>query len=142
VQLLAAMAALLGLPHSEAELILVTERPLVAISAGSVTVGRVQLAQDRGAVRAVSAAAGAAAAGAVSSSFAVTGHAARVLQSVAAAVQLAEPLLLVGEAGTGKTTLVQMLADKVGGRCAAACLWSGSSNCSLVLDSGHMNTML
>ena len=48
-----------------------------------------------------------------SSSFAQTGHAMRLLQSVAVAVQQQEPALLVGETGTGKTTLVQRLANQV-----------------------------
>ena len=48
-----------------------------------------------------------------SSSFAQTGHAMRLLQSVAVAAQQQEPALLVGETGTGKTTLVQRLADQV-----------------------------
>ena len=38
------------------------------------------------------------------------------MERVAAAVSLAEPVLLVGETGTGKTTLVQQIAKQVGGR--------------------------
>lgn len=45
--------------------------------------------------------------------FAETAHATRLLEAAAAAVALAEPLLLVGEAGTGKTALLQHLAGKV-----------------------------
>lgn len=45
--------------------------------------------------------------------FAQTGHAMRTLESVAAAVQQAEPLLLVGETGTGKTAVLQNLAKQV-----------------------------
>ena len=48
------------------------------------------------------------------SSFAQTGHAMRLLEGVAVALQQQEPALLVGETGTGKTTLVQRLADQVG----------------------------
>lgn len=43
--------------------------------------------------------------------FARTGHALRLLEQIAVAVRLAEPVLLVGETGTGKTTAVQQLAD-------------------------------
>ena len=37
----------------------------------------------------------------------------RLLEKVAVALRLQEPALLVGETGTGKTTLVQRLADQV-----------------------------
>ena len=37
----------------------------------------------------------------------------RLLQSVAVTAQQQEPALLVGETGTGKTTLVQRLANQV-----------------------------
>lgn len=47
------------------------------------------------------------------SSFAQTGHAMRLLEGVGVALQHLEPALLVGETGTGKTTLVQRLADQV-----------------------------
>ena len=40
----------------------------------------------------------------------------RTLEAVAAAVQQAEPVLLVGETGTGKTSAVQFLADRLGAR--------------------------
>ena len=46
-----------------------------------------------------------------SSPFAKTRHVLRVLESVAVAVRQAEPCLLIGETGTGKTTIVQRLAD-------------------------------
>ena len=45
------------------------------------------------------------------SPFATTSHILRILESVAVAVAQAEPCLLVGETGTGKTTIVQRLAD-------------------------------
>ena len=48
--------------------------------------------------------------------FAVTDHVTRVLESIAATVNQAEPCLLVGETGTGKTTMVQRLADALGHR--------------------------
>ncbi|KAI8371327.1 P-loop containing nucleoside triphosphate hydrolase protein [Radiomyces spectabilis] len=43
--------------------------------------------------------------------FAKTGHALRLLEKIAVSVHLNEPVLLVGETGTGKTTVVQHLAD-------------------------------
>ena len=50
------------------------------------------------------------------SPFAATNHVLRILESVAVAVRQAEPCLLVGETGTGKTTIVQRLADTLGQR--------------------------
>jgi len=45
--------------------------------------------------------------------FAATGHAMRSMEAVAVAASQQEPVLLVGETGTGKTTLVQHLAEQV-----------------------------
>ena len=46
--------------------------------------------------------------------FANTSHAKRLLEQVGVAVKMAEPVLLVGETGIGKTTVVQQLADTLG----------------------------
>ncbi|OAA32899.1 Midasin [Moelleriella libera RCEF 2490] len=46
--------------------------------------------------------------------FASTAHAKRLLEQIAVAVKLKEPVLLVGETGIGKTTVVQQLADSLG----------------------------
>ena len=46
--------------------------------------------------------------------FVQTKHALRSCESIAAAVRMREPCLLVGETGTGKTTLVQELANFLG----------------------------
>ena len=46
--------------------------------------------------------------------FAQTNHSLRILESVASAVKFKTPCLLVGETGTGKTTIVQELADATG----------------------------
>ncbi|RAL64223.1 hypothetical protein DID88_002115 [Monilinia fructigena] len=46
--------------------------------------------------------------------FANTTHAKRLLEQVGVAVQMSEPVLLVGETGIGKTTVVQQLADSLG----------------------------
>lgn len=37
-----------------------------------------------------------------------------VMERVAACIQMVEPVLLVGETGTGKTTVVQQLAQSLG----------------------------
>ncbi|TGJ85619.1 hypothetical protein E0Z10_g3140 [Xylaria hypoxylon] len=46
--------------------------------------------------------------------FANTGHARRLIEQIAVAVKLQEPVLLVGETGIGKTAVVQQLADTLG----------------------------
>lgn len=46
--------------------------------------------------------------------FANTNHAKRLLEQVGVAVKMAEPVLLVGETGIGKTTVIQQLADTLG----------------------------
>ncbi|KAI6781079.1 Midasin [Emericellopsis cladophorae] len=46
--------------------------------------------------------------------FASTAHAKKLLEQIATAVNLSEPVLLVGETGIGKTTVVQQLADSLG----------------------------
>ena len=46
--------------------------------------------------------------------FANTTHAKRLLEQVGIAVMMSEPVLLVGETGIGKTTVVQQLADCLG----------------------------
>ncbi|PHH82763.1 hypothetical protein CDD82_4928 [Ophiocordyceps australis] len=51
--------------------------------------------------------------------FASTCHAKRLLEQIAIAVKLEEPVLLVGETGIGKTTVVQQLADSLGHKLVA-----------------------
>lgn len=51
--------------------------------------------------------------------FANTTHAKRLLEQVGVAVRMSEPVLLVGETGIGKTTVVQQLADSLGFRLTA-----------------------
>ncbi|CAK7567033.1 MAG: AAA ATPase midasin [Sporothrix epigloea] len=46
--------------------------------------------------------------------FATTANARRLLEQISVAVDLQEPLLLVGETGIGKTTVVQQLAESMG----------------------------
>ncbi|KAM0175322.1 hypothetical protein ACHAPF_005582 [Botrytis cinerea] len=46
--------------------------------------------------------------------FANTTHAKKLLEQVGVAVRMSEPVLLVGETGIGKTTVVQQLADSLG----------------------------
>ncbi|QHS74848.1 AAA family ATPase midasin [Saccharomyces paradoxus] len=45
-----------------------------------------------------------------STSFAFTNHSLRLMEQISVCMQMTEPVLLVGETGTGKTTVVQQLA--------------------------------
>lgn len=53
------------------------------------------------------------------STFAATGHAMRNMERIAVATVHNEPVLLVGETGTGKTTLVQKIAQHAGKKLVA-----------------------
>ncbi|KAG2499138.1 hypothetical protein HYH03_002721 [Edaphochlamys debaryana] len=87
-------------------------------------VGRVALpvAEEREAERDAAAAGGKGAAGSGAAgcgggsggTFARTGHAMRVMERIAAALSCNEPVLLVGETGTGKTTMLSRMASLVG----------------------------
>lgn len=46
-------------------------------------------------------------------SFARTNHSLRLMEQIGVAVQMTEPVLLVGETGTGKTTVVQQVAKQL-----------------------------
>ncbi|PNY23678.1 Midasin [Tolypocladium capitatum] len=46
--------------------------------------------------------------------FASTAHAKKLLEQIAVAVKMQEPVLLVGETGIGKTTVIQQLAQSLG----------------------------
>ncbi|KAI5058508.1 hypothetical protein GOP47_0026678 [Adiantum capillus-veneris] len=77
-------------------------KPTLQIISGAVQVGRACLSVDHPKAKMRS-----------GRPFAYTGHAMRNLERIAVCVQQREPVLLVGETGTGKTTLVQHLADQV-----------------------------
>lgn len=105
------MAALIGLPKETPQQIL-RECPSVSNQAGLLKIGRVQLNIDAAASRAALFTSIATASTKVSQ-FAMTAHARHVMESVSAAVKMSEPLLLVGESGTGKTASIQYLAEQV-----------------------------
>ena len=103
-RVLEAMAGCWGLGADAAEHTDVLHKPAMQRGSGGVAVGRAVLPAGDG----VSAADGS------DGRWAKTGHAMRILERVAAAVQMTEPVLLVGETGTGKTALVQQLARVTG----------------------------
>ncbi|OTB08493.1 hypothetical protein M426DRAFT_7806 [Hypoxylon sp. CI-4A] len=51
--------------------------------------------------------------------FASTSHSRRLLEQISMAVKLREPVLLVGETGIGKTTVIQQLAETLGHKLVA-----------------------
>ena len=48
------------------------------------------------------------------SNFALTMHALRNIERISVCIQLSEPILLVGETGTGKTSILQYIANQIG----------------------------
>lgn len=101
--LISAIARCWGVPVDTAAHFDSLHKPAVSCSGGFVTVGRVVLPRHPEASGHPG-----------TSNFALTGHASRNLERAAAAVAAGEPVLLVGETGTGKTALVQELARSVG----------------------------
>ena len=94
-RVLEAVAGCWGLGTDAAEHTDVLHKPAMQRGSGGVAVGRAVLPAGDG----VSAGDGS------DGRWAKTGHAMRILERVAAAVQMTEPVLLVGETGTGKTAL-------------------------------------
>ena len=75
------------------------ERPQVVFRNGVVQIGRVQLETNKMHL---------------AESFAPTSHSVALMEKLAAAVVMNEPVLLTGETGVGKTFIVQNLAEAVG----------------------------
>lgn len=101
-KLVQAIGSSLGVPPEKVDLYLQSHRPLLEDCAASLTVGRASISKTSavkyGKRR----------------PFAETGQSKRLLEQLIISVNLCEPLLLVGETGTGKTATVQKLADTVG----------------------------
>ena len=105
-----AIAACWDLDATAAENTDALRKPSLVPGTGSVAVGRAILPAETAACAALGSGQG----GGTTGGWARTGHAMRLLERVAAAVAVTEPVLLVGETGTGKTALVQQLARVVG----------------------------
>ena len=69
-----------------------------------ISVGRTQLEKSRNALMKKSI---------NTTSFALTNHSLRLMEQIAVSVRMTEPVLLVGETGTGKTTVVQELSKRL-----------------------------
>jgi midasin len=77
-------------------------------ASGHIQIGRTRLSRYRVSKRTVS-----------TRPFSTNNHTLRLLEKVAIAVDRQEPLLLVGETGTGKTTCIQYLAEQLGRKLVA-----------------------
>ncbi|KAF3041036.1 hypothetical protein E8E11_005123 [Didymella keratinophila] len=82
--------------------------PTKSAAAGTIQVGRARLSKHKTSKRTMS-----------SRPFSTNDYTLRLLEKVAVAVDRQEPLLLVGETGTGKTTTIQYLAEQLGRKLVA-----------------------
>ncbi|XPT03346.1 AAA ATPase midasin [Ascochyta lentis] len=82
--------------------------PSKTTAAGTIQVGRARLSKHKSSKRTGS-----------SRPFSTNDYTLRLLEKVAVAVDRQEPLLLVGETGTGKTTTIQYLAEQLGRKLVA-----------------------
>ncbi|CAG0920042.1 unnamed protein product [Notodromas monacha] len=104
-----AIGARLNIPKAKVEFVLLVNKPSLHYQADGLTIGRVTLSQS----------------GKIANDsilrrekavYCLTKPAGRLLESVAACISRAEPVLLVGETGVGKTASVQFLARETGRR--------------------------
>ncbi|SCV04461.1 LAMI_0H16314g1_1 [Lachancea mirantina] len=99
-----AIGSTLEIPPSRTALFLTRHVPNFIDSVNNVTIGRSILPKSSSNIRKKSVNV---------TSFAQTNHSLRLMEQVGVAVQMIEPVLLVGETGTGKTTVVQEMAKSV-----------------------------
>ena len=100
------IASALGLPPSLREEYDSSNRPSMSVTSTSVVVGRTAI--DRHLQSS------SAAFSAQTTLFAQTGHSMRIMEQVCSCVSHNEPVLLVGETGCGKTSLISHVAKQVG----------------------------
>ncbi|KAK9666010.1 hypothetical protein RND81_14G153400 [Saponaria officinalis] len=96
------IAKMLGVPLTRAETLYCLDRPVLQEFQGAVQIGRVTLHRSEDAVSHEK------------KPFVEIRSSFHVLERIACAVKWNEPILLVGETGTGKTTLVLNLAARLG----------------------------
>jgi len=82
--------------------------PTKSTGSGSLQIGRAKLSKHKVTKRTAS-----------SRPFSTNNYTLRLLEKIAVAVDRQEPLLLVGETGTGKTTCIQYLAEQLGRKLVA-----------------------
>lgn len=98
-----AIGDILEVPTSRTRLFLDTYVPTLHIEETKIEVGRASLKRASAALRNRKSQGN-------DTSFARTNHSKKLMEQIGVAVALVEPVLLVGETGTGKTTVVQELA--------------------------------
>jgi midasin len=103
-KLAAAIAQEMQIPAERAEHYATAHTPVMNETETSFSIGRVRLRKQRASDRRQKS----------KRPFASTAHARKLLEQIATAVKLSEPVLLVGETGIGKTTVVQQLAESLG----------------------------
>lgn len=101
---ISAVAEIMQVPTGRVELFLRGHIPSLHRTGKSLTIGRSKLALRENTIHRRK----------DKKPFAKTGHALRLLEQIGVAVRSFEPILLVGETGTGKTTVVQQLANMLG----------------------------
>ncbi|KAI0389407.1 midasin [Xylariaceae sp. FL0594] len=109
IMLVGCIAEEMHLPKQLMEHYLDVYVPQLEDSPNNLKIGRVTLTKRRHANRVVKS----------KKPFANTSHAKRLLEQIAISVKLREPVLLVGETGIGKTTVVQQLAETLGHKLVA-----------------------
>lgn len=117
---LSAVAAAWSLPTDRAAHYEALHKPAFSAAGGVLCFGRARLDMH------ASAPAG------LGTGYAMTGHAARTLERLAVATSCLEPVLLVGETGTGKTAAVQALARALGARLAVVNMSTQSDSADLL----------
>ncbi|SCU86226.1 LANO_0C07162g1_1 [Lachancea nothofagi CBS 11611] len=102
--LIEAIGVTLEIPASRVNLYISKHVPAFEEDSSSLTIGRATLAKNHVKLLRKSA---------NDTSFARTNHSLRLMEQIGASIQMCEPVLLVGETGTGKTTVVQQIAKAV-----------------------------
>jgi MoxR-like ATPase len=110
--LIDAIARAWGVSKERVDYYAAVYKPRLA-TGSSFVVGRVQLSRDEKAVARMAAAAAAAAGTGGPAPFSMTKHSLRLMERLAGCVRLNEAVLLVGETGTGKTSVIQHMAQQV-----------------------------
>ncbi|CAF3617827.1 unnamed protein product [Fusarium graminearum] len=108
-ELIFAIAEEIRIPKSRVEYYLSTHIPPLQESENQFSIGRAVLRKKKQSNRVQKS----------KRPFASTAHAKRLLEQIAVAVKLNEAVLLVGETGIGKTTVVQQLAESLGHKLVA-----------------------